>query len=121
MLIHVAVISSFSLQTLVDISNSRLADGLHHVIIGMDRPMETNRPGSFPGFDTHTASQKNNLLRHLEDHLALMYSGFDVKLLSEAFSKLPNLEIVEIRDFLSLRLRYPLGRLRLGSIRLYGS
>ncbi|KAF3016255.1 hypothetical protein E8E14_012662 [Neopestalotiopsis sp. 37M] len=99
------MISSFSLQTLVDISNSRLADGLHHVIIGMDRPMETNRPGSFPGFDTHTASQKNNLLRHLEDHLALMYSGFDVKLLSEAFSKLPNLEIVEIRDFYSNRPR----------------
>ncbi|ETS87342.1 hypothetical protein PFICI_01170 [Pestalotiopsis fici W106-1] len=99
------MLSPFSLQALIDISNSRLANGLQHVIIGTERPLETDRYVSSLGFGAHSPLQRNSFVRHLEDHLALLSCGYDIQMMSEAFAKLANLEIVEIRDFASSRPR----------------
>lgn len=90
----------FSLQTLVDISNSRFSTTLSHIL-----------------FDVFQLTLENAILRHSEashdrgranarlkgyvEHMAFLNSGEDCELLSEAFQNLKNLEIVGMRDFYS--------------------
>lgn len=98
------MITPFSLQALIDMSESRMADAMRHVIFGLESPMAF--------FDYYhvahniqTPLQKYNLTAHLGQHTALLDCAYDIEMMSQAFAKLKNLEIVEIRDFRSYRTR----------------
>ncbi|GKT41301.1 uncharacterized protein ColSpa_01482 [Colletotrichum spaethianum] len=86
------MLTEFSLQALVDISNSRLSDCLDHVIIGLN------------GFTRHYFHPGKEACetRYREaqaDHFALVNSGQHVVMLAEAFRNLKNLKTVGIRDY----------------------
>ncbi|KUJ16941.1 uncharacterized protein LY89DRAFT_616603 [Mollisia scopiformis] len=93
------MISEFSLQALLDISQSRFAKSLKHVIFGLERldftaalrQMTILRPG--------LELRKNNILRQQLDNIAMLNTSQDVEMLAEVFSNLTNLETVGMRDF----------------------
>jgi hypothetical protein len=104
--------TQFSLQVLVDISKSRLASCLSHVIFGLERPSLRSSGiirvpfSAVPQMQTTLQkTQSNRLRQEYVDHMSLLSTGQDVEMLAEAFSKLSNLETVGIRDFYS-RSRY---------------
>ncbi|KAK3328141.1 hypothetical protein B0T19DRAFT_461520 [Cercophora scortea] len=82
-----------SLQALVDISkHPALSKCLRHVIIATDRISTTDVTSRPPAV---TAA----LLGAYADHKALLATGVFRDMLAEAFSNLPNLETVDLRDF----------------------
>jgi hypothetical protein len=94
--------TEFSLQALVDISKSRMSSRLGHVIIGLERP-SMNQYGASPAPNQQPDIyvKSNRFRQEYIDHMALLATNQDIEMLAEAFSKLPNLEIVGIRDFYS--------------------
>ncbi|KAK4467217.1 hypothetical protein QBC42DRAFT_247112 [Cladorrhinum samala] len=90
------MVSTASLQALIDISkHATLSPFLKHVIIATDRAT------GFFGGTTLDTDQKLQFQLALADNNVLM-TGVARDMLAEAFSNLPNLEIVDIRDFNSL-------------------
>ncbi|PVH76828.1 hypothetical protein DL98DRAFT_517680 [Cadophora sp. DSE1049] len=103
--------TEFSLQALVDISRSRFASTLKHVIFGLEQPSTSpplgpTRPTPFP--PTFQQSQppdfarKNRLTMDWFNHSSFLDTARNVEMLAEAFSTLPNLETIGMRDFNSL-------------------
>lgn len=98
---------TFSLQTLVDISKSRFATSLRHIIIGVEQP--------FPILHSHTLTYAATLaynpslgqspnrdaaiVQEYADQMTLLNGSHEVEFLAEAFSNLPKLETVAMRDF----------------------
>lgn len=99
------MLTEFSLQALVDISCSRLAPSMTHVIISLDRPASTALHLVLPNGHGHDPAKANNLRREYIDHLSLINGSHDVDMMAEAFGNLPNLDTVSLRDFNS-RSRY---------------
>ena len=96
------MISEFSLQALVDISNSRLATCLKHVIIGLERPFEEPYNGLFTAHGIRLQpSQTVKYHQGQANHVTFINTSTDVEMLVESFSKLPNLLTVGMRDFCS--------------------
>ncbi|KAH6660277.1 hypothetical protein BKA67DRAFT_641401 [Truncatella angustata] len=95
------MLTLFSLQALVDISKSRLADGLKHIIINVERPSRHLMPAHLPNVRaTADVRRRTNSYRETYiDHLALIESGHDIDMMAQAFANLKNLETVELRDF----------------------
>ncbi|KAI0136362.1 hypothetical protein BJ170DRAFT_601473 [Xylariales sp. AK1849] len=96
------VLTEFSLQALVDISNSRFSQCLTHVVFSVERPSTRSITPSFgpaytPGPGYHT--KRNHLRQEYYDHIALLGHGRDVEMIAEAFSNLVNLTTIEVRDF----------------------
>lgn len=82
------ILTEFSLQALVDISNSRFGPSLKCLIINLERP------------GTIQWSAPNSISREeFYNHKTLMSSGRDVELITEALRNLPNLETFGLRDF----------------------
>jgi hypothetical protein len=87
------MVSDFSLQTLVDISkHPTLSQVLTHVIIATDFVTSYVHSSSVP-------SQRDALTDHRTAYEWLVSAGLLKDMLAEAFRNLPNLEIVDIRDF----------------------
>ncbi|KAM0523118.1 hypothetical protein ACHAPE_001610 [Trichoderma viride] len=92
------MVSEFSLRALVDISKSRLAAHLRHVHISLDQVDET---GSYIlGMSPKT---RRLYQQRLAEQSTLWTLGLVSKYLADAFSRLPNLETVALRDFNSTR------------------
>jgi hypothetical protein len=95
------MLTTFSLQALVDISKSRLSHSLRHVIFSVERPSPRDA-SNFPARVTPDVHAKRNRFRQeYIDHVALLDSGHDLEMMAEAFRNLPNLVTVEVRDFSS--------------------
>ncbi|KFZ06006.1 hypothetical protein V501_07817 [Pseudogymnoascus sp. VKM F-4519 (FW-2642)] len=91
------MLSETSLQVLIDISNhQRLSQFLSHVIIGLDNFKDCHYPP--------IRSQNARADRYdagLADEQALLSTGQDRDMLSQAFRNLPNLQTVGLRDYSS--------------------
>ncbi|KAK2001054.1 F-box domain-containing protein [Colletotrichum falcatum] len=92
------MLTEFSLQALIDISNSRLSDCLDHVIIGLDCFTRHYFP---PGKEACEIRYREAQAHHF----ALVNSGDHVVMLTEAFRNLKNLKTVGIRDYNSIARR----------------
>ncbi|KAK8138609.1 hypothetical protein PG984_001989 [Apiospora sp. TS-2023a] len=68
------ILTEFSLQALVDISRSKFSPYLTHIILAVERPQYS-------------------------DHINLTSFSRDLEMLADAFSNLPNLETIGMRDF----------------------
>ncbi|KAH7321964.1 hypothetical protein BKA65DRAFT_513347 [Rhexocercosporidium sp. MPI-PUGE-AT-0058] len=91
--------TEFSLQALVDISKSRFTTTLKHVIFGLEQPQRTP-PLSLPKQNwSPVVIKQNRQLMAWVDHSSFLNSGQNVEMLAEAFSALPYLETVGLRDF----------------------
>ncbi|KAK3370518.1 hypothetical protein B0H63DRAFT_317738 [Podospora didyma] len=93
------MISTKSLQTLIDISkHAHFRVHLKHVSIATDRIL--SRSG-LRGPNTASPTQQQTRLAHeaWADQCSLMPSGIARDMLQEAFANLPELEVVDIRDF----------------------
>ncbi|KAJ0299567.1 hypothetical protein COL516b_009071 [Colletotrichum fioriniae] len=86
------MLTEFSLQTLIDISKSRLSDCLDYVIIGLNT---FTRHYFSPGEE----AKETRYREAQSDHHTLVNSGQDVAMLTEAFQNLKNLKTVGIRDY----------------------
>lgn len=98
------MLTEFSLQALVDISESRFSPSLRHVIISLERPFAT--PSNYTNFitfnDTTEKRQKSNCtLQESIDHSMLLSTGHGVEMIAQALSGLNNLETIGMRDFYS--------------------
>jgi hypothetical protein len=92
------MVSEFSLKALIDISKSRLASYLRHVHISLDQVDETASSRVNMSPKTRSVYQQR-----LAEQSTLWSLGLVSKYLAEAFSRLPNLETVALRDFNSTR------------------
>ncbi|RFU79604.1 hypothetical protein TARUN_2652 [Trichoderma arundinaceum] len=92
------MVSELSLGTLIDISKSRLAGHLRHVHLGLDQLDATANAWSNLSAETQRLYEQR-----LTEQSTLWTLGLVPKYLSEAFSRLPNLESVVVRDFNSNR------------------
>lgn len=92
------MVSEFSLKALRDIAKSRFASHLRHVHFGLDRLEANAHLVSTTSTDITYHYQKR-----LTEQSTLWQLGLVPKYLAEAFSHLPNLESVVIRDFNSNR------------------
>ncbi|OBT76699.1 hypothetical protein VF21_03876 [Pseudogymnoascus sp. 05NY08] len=91
------MLSETSLQVLIDISNhQRLSQFLSHVIIGLDNFKDCH----FPPIRSQTA-RADRYDAGLADEKALLSTGQDQLMLSQAFRNLPNLQTVGLRDYSS--------------------
>ncbi|KAL7968763.1 hypothetical protein HDV63DRAFT_378216 [Trichoderma sp. SZMC 28014] len=92
------MVSEFSLRALVDISKSRFASYLRQVHLSLDQVDET-------AISRVSMSPKTRRLyqKRLAEQSALWTLGLVPKYLADAFSRLPNLETVALRDFNSTR------------------
>ncbi|KAM0477494.1 hypothetical protein ACHAPX_005807 [Trichoderma viride] len=92
------MVSEFSLRALVDISKSRLAAHLRHVHISLDQVEE------LASSHINMMSRTSRLhQQRLVEQSTLWTLGLVPKYLADAFSRLPNLETVALRDFNSTR------------------
>ncbi|PSN74497.1 hypothetical protein BS50DRAFT_567333 [Corynespora cassiicola Philippines] len=90
------MLTPLSLQALIDISNHpSLSKQVKHVIIGTDQ----YSPAPFVGGLDAVATRRWQ--EGYLEQLALVDSGADSEMLAKAFSNLPNLNTVGIRDFVS--------------------
>ncbi|KAL6897674.1 hypothetical protein GGI43DRAFT_409604, partial [Trichoderma evansii] len=92
------MVSEFSLKALKDISRSRFASYLRHVHISLDQVDETANPRI-----SMTAEHRSLYQQRLTEQSTLWTLGLVPKYLADAFSHLPNLETVALRDFNSYR------------------
>ncbi|OTB08246.1 hypothetical protein M426DRAFT_317366 [Hypoxylon sp. CI-4A] len=93
--------TEFSLQTLLEISLSRLAPYLTYLIISTSRPLPIalyNRLPSGPS-NPHELRRYNKVYEESVNHNTLINSGHDLELLAQALQNLPNLDTVGLRDF----------------------
>ncbi|KAI1650634.1 uncharacterized protein F4817DRAFT_326840 [Daldinia loculata] len=95
------MISEFSLGALVDISKSRFAPSLSHLIISIERPpIPPSLPVHMQVFsDVEQALRYNRMREEHMSHQALITTGRDLQLLTEALCNLPNLKTIGLRDF----------------------
>lgn len=94
MVANVSVIDSFSLKTLVDISeHESLSKVIVHVIIGLDDFMGVDPRGIQIG------EEFNQWRSAAYAQQTLLLSGVAANILSTALRNLPNLKTVDIRDF----------------------
>ncbi|KAF3062061.1 F-box domain-containing protein [Daldinia childiae] len=95
------MISEFSLGALVDISKSRFAPSLSHLIISIERPpIPPSLPVHMQVFsDVEQALRYNKMREEHMSHQALITTGRDLQLLTEALCNLPNLKTIGLRDF----------------------
>jgi len=94
--------TEFSLQAFIDISKSRFGSNLKHVIFGLEQPSTSIPLGPPPTFQaTHPPdlAQKNRLTMDWFNHSSFLDTGRNVEMLAEAFSALPSLETIGMRDF----------------------
>lgn len=88
------MLSTFSLQALVDISkHPALSKVVKHVVIGLEQFHNTI---IYPDPD---GSKLEKYRKGQADQFVLLATGHDREMLSEAFRNLPNLETVGIRDY----------------------
>lgn len=92
------MVSEFSLKALIDISQSRLAAYLRHVHISLDQVDDSTNSS----IDT-AAEQRILYQQRLTEQNTLWTLGLVPKYLADAFSRLPNLETVVLRDCNSTR------------------
>ncbi|KAJ2994150.1 hypothetical protein NUW58_g1633 [Xylaria curta] len=86
----------FSIQALVDISKSRLAPCLTHLIIHLEHPNALGPPGT----KTYEQAVRDNLYQaEYINHWEFITTGRDVEMLTDAIKHLPNLETIGMRDF----------------------
>lgn len=91
------MITEDSLQALIDISNSRLAEHLRFLYFGLDRfPEGVQRP--LPDDD-----KERKFRERYANNFTLWNTGHHRDMMAEAFRNLPNLQDVIIRDFNSSR------------------
>ncbi|KAK0636020.1 hypothetical protein B0T17DRAFT_485082 [Bombardia bombarda] len=89
-----------SLQALIDISkHKKLSLCLRHVIIATDRYLDHDSSGYLGGRRNWEQEQERQKRIACAGHESLMSTGLLRDMLVEAFSNLPNLETVDIRDF----------------------
>ncbi|KAI1470612.1 uncharacterized protein F4812DRAFT_272054 [Daldinia caldariorum] len=95
------MISEFSLGALLDISRSRFATSISYLIISLERPPTLpSLPIHMQVFsDVEQAIAYNRIRAEFMSHQALVTTGRDLELLSEALCNLPNLKTIGIRDF----------------------
>ncbi|KXJ92015.1 hypothetical protein Micbo1qcDRAFT_162092, partial [Microdochium bolleyi] len=107
------MLTEFSLQALIDISQSRLASSVEYVSLSTDKPrLDQFRNNSFrhARLDKYEqALQQNRFHEEYESHNALVTSGRDYAMLLEGLKNLPNLQALSLRDFQSIG-RYRDGR-----------
>ncbi|KAL2070238.1 hypothetical protein VTL71DRAFT_13264 [Oculimacula yallundae] len=100
--------TEFSLQALVDIAKSRFSPTLKNVIFGLEQPASIP-PRALHGPTVVNSSsglkRENDLMTDYLNHAAFLSTGQDVEMLAQAFSSLPQLKTVGLRDFNS-RSRY---------------
>lgn len=92
------MVSEFSLKALKDISNSRFAGYLRHVHLSLDQIEEGANPHI-----RMTAENYRLYQQRLTEQTTLWTLGLVPRYLADAFSRLPNLETVALRDFNSRR------------------
>ncbi|KAM0450843.1 hypothetical protein ACHAO4_006234 [Trichoderma viride] len=92
------MVSEFSLKALIDISKSRFAAYLRHVHISLDQVDEMASSRMSMSSKTRSLYQQR-----LAEQSTLWTLGLVPKYLADAFSRLPNLETVALRDFNSTR------------------
>ncbi|KAK6841958.1 hypothetical protein PG990_006053 [Apiospora arundinis] len=93
------ILTEFSLQALVGISNSKFAPYLSHVILAAERPV-WGRPHLTPTVDnTVEATRRLRMRQEYASHIGLISLSQDLELLAEAFGNLPNLQTIGMRDF----------------------
>jgi hypothetical protein len=95
------MLTHFSLQALIDISKSRLGKYIQHVIIGLEQPSINDAKMVADMYSGKQLAPDNCLLQEYIEHLALLNTGQDFEMLTEAFSNLSNLDTIGIRDFSS--------------------
>ncbi|KAI1179464.1 hypothetical protein F4777DRAFT_477864 [Nemania sp. FL0916] len=87
----------FSIQALVDIAKSRLGPSITHLIIHLEHPYNIPSPVSPPLVES--AVRENRSMAASLDHVEFITTGLDAEMLSDALSRLPNLETIGMRDF----------------------
>ncbi|KAK8049567.1 hypothetical protein PG994_011297 [Apiospora phragmitis] len=93
------VLTEFSLQALVDISRCKFSPYLTHVILAAERPVWA-RPHTFPAVDSAAeATRRLRMRQEYSSHINLINFSQDLEMLADAFSNLPNLDTIGIRDF----------------------
>ncbi|KAL2068413.1 hypothetical protein VTL71DRAFT_16511 [Oculimacula yallundae] len=97
--------TEFSLQALLDISKSRFATSLKHVIFGLEQPpMNPPSPRNPIGVVlslSESVERENRIMTNWLDHATFLGTGQNVEVLAQAFSYLSRLETVGLRDFSS--------------------
>ncbi|KAI1416739.1 hypothetical protein F5Y13DRAFT_185579 [Hypoxylon sp. FL1857] len=98
------MLTEFSLQTLLDISKSRLRIYLKYLIINLERPTLRQYPHVIVQIHQGTANsiqaiQHNRLQEEYLSHQGLIASGQDLELLTQALRNLPTLHTISLRDF----------------------
>jgi hypothetical protein len=104
------MLTEFSLQALVDISKSRFAPWLTHVIFSVERPSPRTVPNNYlaangPLLPAQISHKMARFRQEYLDHTSLLDTGHWIDMTVDAFNHLPNLETVGMRDFNS-RTRY---------------
>jgi hypothetical protein len=99
--------TEFSLQALLDISKSRFSSTLTQVLFGLEQPLKESAANVHT--EPTTDAKRNRFIEEYDAFMTLQITGQDVAMLTEAFSNLPILEVVGIRDFYSRSRRrdYP--------------
>lgn len=98
------MLTEFSLQALVDISKSRFADYLSHLIIGLERLrlLSSDPSGQRPQllvYSTRGEEKYNKYCEAYLDQQLLHSTGQDLELLVQALENLPNLVSIGMRDW----------------------
>jgi len=94
------MVSTKSLQTLIDIANHpTLSPCLKHVIITTDRVMAYGLGGFGIRLLDLSAEKRQHVHAADSDRQALVSTGLMRDMLAEAFGKLSNLETIDLRDF----------------------
>ncbi|KAI0387768.1 hypothetical protein F5Y04DRAFT_240928 [Hypomontagnella monticulosa] len=95
------MLTEHSLSTLVDISKSRLSTSVAYLTISLKHPSPSYHGpiGTTVPTDSEAGIRSNYLRQEIMDHQALINSGYDLELLTEAFQNLPSLQTVSLRDF----------------------
>ncbi|KAI0106247.1 hypothetical protein GGR51DRAFT_177331 [Nemania sp. FL0031] len=89
----------FSLQALVNIAKSRFGSSLTHLIIHVEHPYtQFGNPTDSSPFRLR-AIKENRLRIERFNHMQFTTTGLDAEMLTEAITRLPNLETIGMRDF----------------------
>lgn len=93
------MLTEFSLGTLVEISKSRYAPFLTHLIISVHSILPEMDPTIRTDDATADAVRSNKFMDECIRHQLLVSTGRDCELLTEALQGLPGLEIIGMRNF----------------------
>ncbi|KAJ9139351.1 hypothetical protein NKR23_g7914 [Pleurostoma richardsiae] len=94
------MLTTFSLQTLIDISQHPVfSSELQHLIIGLDHYSTSAWPPAAVGFDEMEADSTLAYMDAKTEQSDLLQTGKGLSMLTEALRNLPNLQTIGIRDF----------------------